>query len=325
MSVRFGVALVAMFLMGVSFAQNDDAAERLQRIQELQAEIVMLTAKAEALENTLHHFVEQATADGELTEQEMARLEELTAQAEELATELDEKISELESLRDDVAEEGQPFRSLPELIRLLNEAYSFVYVSAERIDARFALYLQDLHRSLLGKRLSPRFAVVEYANNYYPLVPGVAALVPEGGWPLRPPPPFMPALFLERYNIDTRNPFWAQEVFRHYTPFPVVSVVKGEVPDPPILFFDRISFEREVSYINIPVKVAGQKITIPIPWRVQPKLEYRIYIVSSRLISEGTFDPESSTYSYLEGSREVRNKVLGPFMDALYRSPPYGP
>lgn len=325
MSVRFGVVLVALFLVGVSFAQSDDAAERLQRIQELQAEIIVLTAEAEALENTLHHFVEQATADGELTEQEMTRLEELTAQAEELAAELDEKISELEGLRGDIAEEGKPFHSLAELIQLLSEAYSFVYVSAERIDDRFALFLQNLHRSLLGKRLSPRFAVVEYANNYYPLVPGVAVLVSEGGWPLRPPPPFMPAVFLERYDVDTRNPLWTREVLNHYTPFPIVSVVTGEVPNPPILFFDRIHFEREVKYINIPVTVAGQKITIPIPWRIQPKMEYRIYVVSSPLINEGTFDPESSTYSYLEGKQEIRNKVLGPFMDALYRSPPYGP
>ncbi|ADR37789.1 hypothetical protein Ocepr_2341 (plasmid) [Oceanithermus profundus DSM 14977] len=320
---RFLLLVAAVF--GLAWAEGDDQAERLAQIQALQSEIVVLTARAQALEDTIQRFVEEARADGEFTEDELQRIEELTAQAEELSAELEAKIEELESLREDVAEEGTTFRSLFELLRLLDEAYSFVYVSAGELDPRFAAYLSKLHPALLRNSRSPRFPIVKYAEQFYPLVPGVAVLTTEDGWPLSPPPPFMPALFVQQHDIDTRDPRWTQDLMGQYSPFPVVAVVKGEVPEPPILFFDRISLEHQVSYINIPITVAGQKITIPIPWRIVPKVEYRIYTVSTPLISEGVFDPERSTYSYIKNTQESRNKILGPFMDALYRSPPYAP
>ena len=323
MNTLFRLLLLFAAVLSFAWAEGGDEVERLARIQELQSEIVALTSKAQALESTIQRFVEKAKTDGEFTEDELEQVEELTAQAEELSAELEAKIDELESLRNGVAEEGTAFRSLFELLQLLDEAYSFVYVSAGEIDPRFALYLSDLHPTLLRHSRSPRFPIVKYAEQFYPLVPGVAVLTTTGGWPLSPPPPFVPALFLQQYGIDTRDPRWTQDLLGRYSPFPVVAVVKGEVPEPPILFFDRISLEHQVSYINIPITVAGQKITLPIPWRIVPKIEYRIYTISTPLISEGTFDPERSTYSYIENTQSSRNKILGPFMDALYRAPPY--
>jgi len=318
------ILLLGLLVAARGLAGDDDESERLQKIQELQSEIVVLTAKAQALQDTIRHFTEEATSDGELSDDELERIQKLTGDAEDLSTQLQEKISELKSLREDEAEDGEQIRSIAQLAELLDGAFSFVYVSAGKVDSRFAYYLVRLHPMLLMHNHFPRFAVVKYAEQYYPLVPGVAVLTSNEGWPLRPPPPFMPAVFLERFGIDTSDPRWTAAIMQHYTPFPVVSLVKGEVPEPPIMFFDRIDVEYDVSYFNVTVKVAGQEVTIPIPWRIVPAIKYRIYTISTPLISTGQFDPEHSTYSYIENSQDARNKILGPFLDALYRSPPYG-